>query len=125
MPTDLRKALEFLEYVRYMTIAVVQPDGRPWAVPVRIQKRDDLSFYWDSSTCALHSQCIAIESRIMVMMYQLKSEAHPEFGFYGDAIAEVVEALPDGRARYRATVTCAWMNDERHQKRKLNLPHQL
>lgn len=121
MNSDYLQTADFLETVQYMTIAVVQPDGKPWSVPVRVHRREGLSFYWDSSSEALHSQCIERSPDVMLMMYRLTDENVEEFGFYTEATAQPVDQLEDGHTRYRADVKRAWINDERHIKRELDL----
>lgn len=118
---DKQKTMKFLEDVQYMTVAVTRKDGQPWAVPVHIQRREGMSFYWDSSKTSVHSKAIEADPTVMLMMYRLTDGAVQEFGFYAEAIAQIDETLPDGRARYRADITCAWINDETHTKRKLAL----
>lgn len=41
---DDNKANEFLNTQHYMVLAVVTPNGAPWAVPVRIQRREGNEF---------------------------------------------------------------------------------
>lgn len=121
MNSDQAKAEKFLKTVQFMTLAVVQSDGKPWAVPVHIAKREGWSFYWDSSADALHSQAIERSPNVMLSMYRLTDGDVKEFGFYGEAVAQAVETLSGGRKRYRADVQRAWINDERHEKRALKL----
>lgn len=121
MNEDYVKALQFLEIQQFMTLAVVRENGKPWAVPVRISHRDDMSFYWDSSPETLHSQCIKRTPTVMLSMYRLNNGDIKEFGFHAEATAEPTKALSDGRVRYCATVSRAWINDEQHEKRALDL----
>ena len=115
---DKTKALEFLENCHFMTIAVIA-DGRPWAVPVHIAARDDFSFQWDSHPDTVHSRAITDNPQIALSLYRLDDGDVREFGLYAHAEAQKMADLPDGRATYRAVVTEAWVNDERHEKRRI------
>ncbi len=54
-------------------------------------------------------------------MYRIGDESVGEFGFYAQAEATKIADLSDKKARYRAVVTAAWVNDEQHRKRAIEI----
>ncbi len=117
---DRTAAQEFLQDCNFMTVAVISEE-RPWAVPVHIQKKDGFSFEWDSHPDALHSIAIAKSPHVSLSMYRIGDESVGEFGFYAQAEATKIADLSDKKARYRAVVTAAWVNDEQHRKRAIEI----
>lgn len=47
--TDHEKVAKFLSTQQHMVLAVMLPDGTPWAIPVKIQAHEGNVFEWDSS----------------------------------------------------------------------------
>ena len=121
MDQDGVKAQEFLDMTEFMTLAVTQENGKPWAVPVHVARREGWTFYWDSTQDAVHSQCIEKSPDVMLSMFRLSDGENTEFGLYMEASARLFEQLTDGRGRYHAIVQRAWINDEQHRKRDLKL----
>ncbi len=117
---DHTTAIEFLKNCHFMTIAVIA-NGEPWAVPVHIQRHEGLIFEWDSHPEALHSLAIMEHPRVSLSMYRLGDGNVNEFGFYAQAEATKIADLSDKKAKYRAVVTAAWVNDEKHRKRAIEI----
>lgn len=112
---------DFLARQTHMTIAVVCPDGSPWAVPVHIKHWQDYELEWESDTNTVHSRAIEADPRIAISMYQFTYGNQKEFGFYAQAAAQKVQDLPGGRARYRATMIALWGNGEDHTKKEVDI----
>ncbi|MCA9335642.1 pyridoxamine 5'-phosphate oxidase family protein [Candidatus Saccharibacteria bacterium] len=117
---DETAAEQFLDNCQFMTIAVAE-NGEPWAVPVHIARREGMVFEWDSSTEAVHSRAIEAHPRVALSMFRLTFGEVKEFGFYAQATAKKLTEIGNGRARYQAVVDRAWINDERHVKRKIDV----
>lgn len=119
--TDEQGVEDFLQTQHHMVLAVTLEDGSPWAVPVAVLRREGISiFEWDSRTDAVHSLALARDSRAAITLYRASSDEWREIGFYSAGRAEIVDPRGDF-ARYRFTTEHAWVNDETHAKRELNV----
>lgn len=117
--SDKVKVRQFLDSQNYMVLAVVLPDGTPWAVPVRIREHKDTIFEWDSALETEHSKAIAARPQVAVTIFQKKEDS--QIGIYASGTAELVEEFKPGFGRYRFTAEKAWLNDETFQKREVSL----
>ena len=117
--TDNGKVKEFLSRQGYMVLAVVLEDGTPWAVPVRIQARDNKGFEWDSKMSTVHSQAIEKNPAISITIFEKLEDS--QFGFYAKGRARIVETKDNDFARYRLDIEQAWVNDETFVKREVGL----
>lgn len=113
--TDIELAT-IITQAQHMVIAVVQPDGTPWAVPVHVRDHTANTFEWDSKLSTVHSQAIENNPTIAITLFSTQLN----LGFYATATAEVVSKRDDGYARYRATIKEAWIN-ESFRKRPVSL----
>lgn len=110
----------FLAEQKYMTIAVTLDDGTPWATPLRIKRREGMSFEWDSKTDTEHSRAIGKRPQIAISIYTPQTDTTIQFGFYGQATAELLDEHNDV-GQYRAVVTKCWINDATFVKREAHL----
>jgi len=118
--TDEEQVHDFLASQKYMIIAVALSDGTPWATPVKIQRWDKNIFEWDSVVSTDHSRAIELHPDISLALYRPDSETEHQFGFYAKArAARVTEPDNMNRARYRATVSASWINDQSFVKREV------
>jgi nitroimidazol reductase NimA-like FMN-containing flavoprotein (pyridoxamine 5'-phosphate oxidase superfamily) len=117
--TDAEKLQKFLAQATHMMLAVTLADGTPWIVPVRIQRAEGAIFEWDSKIDTVHSQALTQHPAVALTIFLKEKGA--EVGFYAKASAKEVSRRNDGYARYRATVSEAWLNDETFIKRKISL----
>jgi general stress protein 26 len=116
--TDQEKFINFLAQSRHMVLAVTLEDGRPWAVPLKVQEHGSDFVEWDSRTDTLHSQAIERDPRVMLLMYSTTKD--DQVGVYMQAA--VTDTTMKGEyARYRATIERTWLNDETFQKREVTL----
>ena len=116
---DQQKLEQFLTEQQFMVLAVTLADGTPWAVPVRIGKRDGNEFWWDSALATEHSKAIAGGGKVAVTIYQKTDEIM--FGFYAKGSAELVEEYKPGYGRYKFIAQQCWVNDETFVKREVSL----
>lgn len=79
LPTSLQRLIKTMSYV---TIATVSPAGRPWNTPVVGRFDDNLHLYWVSWCKNRHSQNIANDSRIFVVMYDTSAPEGAGQGLY-------------------------------------------
>ncbi|NCU38219.1 pyridoxamine 5'-phosphate oxidase family protein [Candidatus Saccharibacteria bacterium] len=107
---------DYLTQLKYIVIAVVDEDGKPWAVPVTVKKYHHGSFEWFSKADAVHSKAIARSPNIAITAFTTKQDERGEYGFYAHAQARKTLSLPMDAVLYRAQVTEAWYNDARHIK---------
>lgn len=115
--TDNEKAKQFLAGQGYMVIAVVTPDGAPWAVPVRLQSWQDSEFEWDSKLDTLHSRALETSSKISITIFDTMTQT----GFYAIGVGELIHKRGDGYGRYRFTAQACWLNDKTFIKREVTL----
>ena len=66
---------EFLSQLTVMTIAVIDEEGKPWAVPVKIQTYQNGEITWVSKTTTVHSRAIVRSPEIMVNAFD-EAAAH-------------------------------------------------
>ncbi len=114
--TDQEKVTNFLARCRHMVLVVTLEDGRPWAVPIKVQGRGNNFVEWDSRTDTLHSQSIENDPRVMILFYDTTKD--DQVGVYMQASVTNVEANGE-YARYRATIEHTWLNDESYIKREI------
>lgn len=115
---DKEIAQHLLSQSQHMVVAVMLDDGTPWAVPVHMVSNDNWVFEWNSKPETVHSQAIANRCQIALTVFSIEQD----LGLYMKAVAEELPNTrnDDGRVRYRAKVTEAWLN-EQHRKRPLDL----
>ncbi len=63
------KAKEIIEKIKYITIATVDANGQPWNSPVYSAYDEDYNFYWASWVENQHSQNIARNNKIFLVIY--------------------------------------------------------
>lgn len=117
---DHERTRDFIATQKIMVVSVVDEDG-PWSVPITILHRDGNAFEWDSKVDTRHSLAIEKNQNVSLLMFRPRGENEGKFGFYASATAEVVSTRDDGYARYRATATRTWINDETLTKREVEL----
>lgn len=119
---------------KYLTLATVDSDGRPWATPVYFTPDGHEHFYWVSSPDARHSRNLAANPAVSIVIFDstvpiggahavyLTGEAHvvpdeelaDRARFYSGRLPELREftedelRAPADMRLYRATVTAAW-----------------
>ena len=119
---------------KYLTLATVDGDGRPWATPVYFTPDGHEHFYWASSPEARHSRNIAVNPGVTIVIFDssvaigdgqavyLTADAHlvpddelaDRARFYSGRYPELREftadelRAPADLRLYRATVTAAW-----------------
>lgn len=116
---DAEKVNEFLSTQNYMVLAVVLPDGTPWAAPVRLQLRDGNVFEWDSALQTEHSKALEQRPDMAITLFQKLKDT--QIGVYAKGRGELVEEFKPGFGRYRFTATNVWLNDETFRKREVKL----
>ena len=117
--TDEQKVNEFLSTQQHMVLAVVLPDGTPWAVPVKIQSCKGRTLAWDSALQTEHSK--ALEENPMMAITIFQKQATAQIGVYMKGKGELVEEFKPGFGRYRFTAEKVWLNDETFRKREVEL----
>jgi pyridoxine/pyridoxamine 5'-phosphate oxidase len=83
-------AREIVDEIAYMTIASVDPDGKPWASPVWFAHEDYTRFHWISRPEARHSQNIAAHRRVAIVIFDSRTPIDTGRGVYVEAEAEEV-----------------------------------
>ena len=117
---DINKAKQFLEQLHHVTIAVVDEQGKPWAVPVGVQHYNHGAIEWFSKTAAVHSRAIAANEEVMLTAFTTNHDEFGEYGFFARARAKKILSLP-GIGRYRAEIYEAWYTDHKHKKLEINI----
>lgn len=117
--SDQEKLQQFLSTQHYMVLAVMLPGGLPWAVPVRLQQRQNNQFEWDSALEADHSRALATENKMAVTLFQSNSGA--QIGVYMEGRGVLIKEFKPGYGRYCFTAEKVWLNDETYRKREVAL----
>lgn len=102
---------EFLSQLTVMTIAVIDEEGKPWAVPVKIQTYQNGEITWVSKTTTVHSRAIERSPEIMINAFDKAGMR----AIYARAMAEKTLPTP-GVGTYRARIFEAWYTDATHKK---------
>jgi nitroimidazol reductase NimA-like FMN-containing flavoprotein (pyridoxamine 5'-phosphate oxidase superfamily) len=63
------RAAAVIEANKYMTIATVDEAGHPWAAPVYFTPNGHTAFYWVSSPDSQHSENIARNPEVSIVIY--------------------------------------------------------
>lgn len=116
---DNDKLEQLFSEQQYMVLAVVQQDGAPWVVPVRIQARSGNEFEWDSALTTEHSKALSVNEKMAITIFDKKVDS--QVGFYAKGTAKLVEEFKPGFGRYKFTAEQCWINDETFVKREVSL----
>lgn len=112
MRTQLPKPLrQILASTPYATIATVCKDGQPWNTPVFARWDDSLAMYWVSHKNAQHSQNIAREPRIFVVVYDSTVPEGEGLGMYLTVRAKLLTA-PQEIARAKRVYDTSFFSHE-------------
>lgn len=104
--TDLpARFQELLKHIPYVTIATVCPNGQPWNSPVVGKFDDHLNLYWASWKNNQHSQNVAHEPRIFVVIYDSQVPEGQGEGLYLQMRAHAlqVDELKEAQKIYDAS----------------------
>jgi len=112
---------QFLKAQRYVVLAVIDDDGKPWAVPIAVQRYSRGAIEWVSRTDAVHSRAIARSDEVSMTVFAPKNDQGYEYGLYLRAHAKKILSMPGGLAVYRAKIYEAWYNDHKHIKTHIDL----
>lgn len=82
-----KRAKEIIAEREYITIATADADGQPWNTPAYSAFDADYNFYWGSHTGAQHSQNIAANDKVFLVIYDSTVVAGEGEGVYVKAIA--------------------------------------
>lgn len=74
-------AAEIIKEILYITIATSRND-MPWNTPVYSAFESDLDFYWSSHPESQHSQNIAANANVFLVIYNSKAKAGEGVGVY-------------------------------------------
>lgn len=117
---DQQKIEQLLGAQTVMVLAVMLPDGTPWAVPVAIRARDGLKrFEWDSALQTEHSKALIENSKMSIVIFQ--KQENSQIGYYATGTGELVNEFKPGFGRYRFKAARVWVNDESFVKREVKL----
>ena len=117
---DTTRPKQFLEQLSHIVVAVIDEQGKPWAVPVAVQKYARGEVEWFSKANSVHSRAIANNPEIMLTAFTSKDSEMGEFGIYARARATKMLSLP-GIGKYRAEIYQAWYTDAGHKKIEINI----
>jgi nitroimidazol reductase NimA-like FMN-containing flavoprotein (pyridoxamine 5'-phosphate oxidase superfamily) len=85
------KAREIIARNRYCVLSTASRDGRPWVAPVFFNCDASFRLFWESDRQALHSQLIAANPRVAVVVADLEPDG-PNEALYFDCSAREVPA---------------------------------
>jgi len=88
MDTD---PVKLLASIRYMTLATVNADGRPWASPVWFAAPIPTELLWVSDPNARHSQNIATRPEVAIVVFDSTVPEGEGWGLYMEATATLAE----------------------------------
>ena len=84
-----------LQRIPYITIATVCPDGQPWNSPVVGTFDENLNVYWVSGAKNQHSQNIAGNERIFIVIYDSHAPLGEGEGLYFKMRARSLETCDE------------------------------
>ena len=136
----VQRAREIVHRIRYVTIASVSSEGKPWNTPVYSSFDSDGNFYWISSPESQHSRNLEAKGDAALVIYDSTVPEGSGEGVYIEATVgalsdpddvatarrnlalrvdnepmgeHLARLLEDGFIRaYRATPKRVWMNDD-------------
>ena len=108
---------EFLQQATHIVVAVVDDDGKPWAVPLGVKSYKHRTFQWFSKTDTIHSLAITRNPEIAITVYL----SDPTYGVCARARAKKHLTLPGGFALYSAQVYEAWYNTDKRIKTNIDI----
>lgn len=111
LPSRLRK---ILAEVPYVTLASVCPDGRPWNTPVMGRFDDELNLYWASWPKNQHSQNVAQNPNIFVVIYDSRAPEGDGIGIYIEMRVKMLTRKAD-IAKARQVYTTNFGEDLQHE----------
>lgn len=90
MENDALLAHRLLAEVQYATLATAASDGTPWNSPV-FHAYENGKFYWCSTIKAQHSQNIAANGKVFIVIYDSSGKSETDgHGLYTRAAAETL-----------------------------------
>lgn len=78
----LKQAKEVIESIRYLNIASICDDGKPWNTPVYISYDSNLNFWWMSWKDNQHSKNVRANSQVFCTIYDSQVREGEGFGVY-------------------------------------------
>src|SRR5438046_1078669 len=90
----LKRARELLRSIPHVALSTVNNDGSPHCSPVFMAFDTKLHGYWSSHPDSQHSQNIARDTRVFLVVYDSR-EGHG--GLFIEAAAEVLTAMPGAK----------------------------
>ena len=72
-----RAAAMLIQQCRFCVIATASRAAQPWLSPVFFNYDDDLSIYFESAADALHSQLIAVNPKVAVVITDFETDPAP------------------------------------------------
>jgi pyridoxine/pyridoxamine 5'-phosphate oxidase len=87
-PVEIARAM--IEEITYMTLATVDEDGLPWASPVWFAHAYYTEFVWISRPDSRHSQNLAVNPQLAIVIFDSRVPIDTGGGVYLDARAEQV-----------------------------------
>ena len=110
MDLDPRK---LLASIRYMTLATVDPDGRPWVTPVWYAAPTPRELLWVSRPEARHSRNIAERPDVAIVIFDSTVASEDAQALYIEATAaRADEGVERFSAASLAAGSEAWTEDE-------------
>jgi len=85
-----QRADAVIEANKYLTLGTVGPDGRPWVTPVYFTPDGHDTFYWASSTEAVHSANLAANPDVSIAIFDSSVRIGGASAVYFRARAELV-----------------------------------
>lgn len=91
-------AARLLEHTAYLALGTITPDGRPWVSPVYFAAEGLTDFYWSSSTDSRHSQNLAENAAVSLVVFDSTVAPYHGRAVYAEGTAGVVPPEELGRA---------------------------
>ncbi len=88
-------AIEVIKSVRYINLATVSGDGKPWNTPVYCAYNDSPHFYWLSWKENKHSVNIEQNPNVFATLYDSSVPEGTGFGAYFEGTAHKIEKIPE------------------------------
>ena len=96
--TDLKlydNAIRVIKSVKYLNLATVTSEGKPWNTPVFCSYNDALHFHWLSWKENQHSVNVEHNPNVFATLYDSSVPEGTGFGVYFEGIAHRIENIPE------------------------------
>ncbi|OGG72735.1 hypothetical protein A3A38_03685 [Candidatus Kaiserbacteria bacterium RIFCSPLOWO2_01_FULL_53_17] len=99
--SNLERAQRIIAEIKYITLATVAEDGRPWNAPVFTAYDEKYNFFWGSHVGSQHSTNIRSKPDVFLVIYDSTVPGGAGEGVYIQATAVELEDMKEIKRAYK------------------------